>query len=86
MYGDQARLFEDEICAKLKHNKKGMVGMAGAGENMNGSQFYITVGENLDSLDEKHTIFGEVAEGMDVLMDISNTYCDDSGKPYQNIR
>ena len=34
--------------------------MAGAGENCNASQFYITIGEDLDSLDEKHTIFGEV--------------------------
>lgn len=35
-------------------------GHAGAGENRNASQFYITLGKDLDSLDEKHTIFGEV--------------------------
>lgn len=66
--------------------KKGMVGMAGAGENMNASQFYISVGENLDSLDEHHTVFGEVAEGLDVVLAIGDAYCDDSGRPYQNIR
>ncbi|GMH42318.1 hypothetical protein BSKO_10237 [Bryopsis sp. KO-2023] len=86
MYGDQARLFEDEIRPNIKHKKKGVVGMASGGENMNGSQFYITTGESLDSLDEKHTIFGEVAEGMDIVMAINDAYCDKSGKPFQNIR
>lgn len=53
---------------------------------MNGSQFYITTGENLHSLDEKHTIFGEVAEGLDILEAIDSAPCDDNGRPLQNIR
>jgi hypothetical protein len=53
---------------------------------MNGSQFYITTGENLHSLDEKHTIFGEVAEGIDILEAIDSAPCDDDGRPLQNIR
>ena len=60
LYGEQARFFEDEIRPHLKHKRKGIVGMASAGENLNASQFYITTGEDLDSLDEKHTIFGQV--------------------------
>ena len=60
LYGEQARFFEDEIRPHLKHKRRGVVGMASAGENLNASQFYITTGEELDSLDEKHTIFGQV--------------------------
>eukprot|EP00887_Chlorella_sp_A99_P006020 scaffold27.g6020.t1 len=63
LYGEQARFFEDEIRPHLKHKKRGLLCMAGAGEAMNASQFYITVGEGLASLDEKHTVFGELAEG-----------------------
>ena len=59
---------------------------AGAGENMNGSQFYLTLGDDLYSLDEKHTIFGEVAEGLEVLEAINDVPCDDDGRPLQNIR
>lgn len=61
MYGEQARFFEDEIRPHLRHKKKGILGMAGGGKNMNASQFYITTAAELDSLDDKHTIFGEVA-------------------------
>lgn len=86
MYGEQARFFEDELHPHLKHKRKGMVGMAGSGANSNGSQFYITTGEELESLDEKRTVFGEVAEGMDVVLSINEAYCDSEGKPYQNIR
>lgn len=60
LYGEQARFFDDEIRPHLKHRKKGTLAMAGAGKNLNASQFYITTGTDLDSLDEKHTIFGEV--------------------------
>ncbi len=70
----------------MKHTKRGLLGMASAGPDLNASQFYITVGENLDSLDEKHTIFGEVSEGLDVLGAIGEAFVDDGGRPYQNIR
>lgn len=86
MYGDQARLFEDEIRPHLRHKTKGIVGMAGGGKDANASQFYITTGTELDSLDEKHTIFGEVSEGLDVLEAIDEAFVDDSGRPLQNIR
>ncbi|KAK9812707.1 hypothetical protein WJX72_002420 [[Myrmecia] bisecta] len=86
VYGEQARFFDDEIVPHLKHKKKGMVGMAGAGENMNASQFYITTGEDLDSLDDKHTVFGEVSEGLEVLMAINAAFVDPNGRPLQNIR
>mmetsp|Transcript_22580 Transcript_22580/g.62695 ORF Transcript_22580/g.62695 Transcript_22580/m.62695 type:complete len:509 (+) Transcript_22580:61-1587(+) len=86
MYGEQARFFDDEIRPNLKHKRKGMLSMAGAGENMNASQFFITAGTDLDSLDGKHTIFGEVAEGLDVLTSISEAFTDKNDRPLQNIR
>ncbi|GAU41918.1 hypothetical protein TSUD_25590 [Trifolium subterraneum] len=55
LYGDQARFFNDEIHIDLKHSKTGTVAMASAGENMNASQFYITLRDDLDYLDGKHT-------------------------------
>ncbi|KAK9818607.1 hypothetical protein WJX74_010293 [Apatococcus lobatus] len=86
MYGEQARFFDDEIRPHLKHKKKGTLAMAGGGENLNASQFYITTGAELDSLDEKHTVFGEVAEGLDVLAAINDVLVDNNGRPMQNIR
>ncbi|KAJ9525562.1 hypothetical protein QJQ45_003058 [Haematococcus lacustris] len=86
MYGDQARFFEDEKRPHLKHKIKGMVGMASPLPNTNGSQFYITTGEEVTSLDNKHTVFGKVAEGLDILDKINEAFCDEAGRPYQNIR
>ncbi|KAJ4705822.1 Peptidyl-prolyl cis-trans isomerase [Melia azedarach] len=86
LYGEQARFFSDEIRVDLKHTKTGTVAMASAGENLNASQFYITLRDNLDYLDEKHTIFGEVAEGFDTLSRINEAYVDEKNRPYKNIR
>jgi peptidyl-prolyl cis-trans isomerase-like 4 len=86
LYGAQARFFDDEIVPTLKHVKKGVVGMASAGENQNASQFYITTAENLHNLDGKHTVFGHVAEGWDALEAINDMPCDEDGRPLQNVR
>eukprot|EP00268_Persea_americana_P024619 TRINITY_DN24052_c0_g2_i1.p1 TRINITY_DN24052_c0_g2~~TRINITY_DN24052_c0_g2_i1.p1 ORF type:complete len:620 (+),score=140.34 TRINITY_DN24052_c0_g2_i1:137-1996(+) len=86
LYGDQARFFSDEIHPTLKHSKMGSVAMASAGENLNASQFYFTLRDDLDYLDGKHTVFGELAEGLDTLMRINEAYVDDKGRPYKNIR
>jgi len=62
-FGEQARYFEDEFTPKLRHNCKGRVSMANAGQpNTNGSQFFITLSDQLDYLDDKYTIFGQVEE------------------------
>ena len=63
-----------------------MADEAGGGKETNASQFYITTGLELDSLDGKHTIFGEVSEGLDVLQQIDEAFVDDAGWPLQNIR
>eukprot|EP00741_Cyanophora_paradoxa_P006828 tig00001042_g6603.t1 len=86
MYGEQAKYFEDEIHKEITHSKVGMVAMVTGGKDRNGSQFYITCRPNIDYLDGKATIFGEVAEGLDVLMKINETPADEEGKPLQIIR
>eukprot|EP00871_Galdieria_phlegrea_P000752 jgi/Galph1/1678/GphlegSOOS_G357.1 len=86
-YGEQAKYFQDEFSSKLRHNCQGRVSMANAGEqNTNASQFFITLSDNLDYLDDKYTIFGQVEEGWDTVEAIANVLVDEKKRPYQMIR
>ncbi len=75
--------FNDEITV-TNHNDVGTIAMANAGPNTNGSQFFINVAPN-NFLDSKHTVFGKVTSGMDVVIEINNTATDPSDKPLNPV-
>lgn len=90
--GPSRKTFPLEFPPKLKHSERGTVSMATVPSpndpdaRMAASQFIVTLGDNLDYLDDKAIIFGQVVEGFDVLEKINGAFIDDKGRPLQDIR
>ena len=82
--GGPGYTIRDEFHPNLKHDSKGILSMANAGPNSGGSQFFITV-EPTPWLDGKHSVFGKVTDGINVVEEISKVKTDRNDKPMMDI-
>lgn len=85
------KYFAPNIVPRLKHNTKGTVSMAVApaadGQPGGcGSQFFITLADDVNYLDGKHAVFGHVVEGLDVLDQLNDVFVDGNGRPLKDVR
>jgi peptidyl-prolyl cis-trans isomerase-like 4 len=90
------RYFTPEFRPKLKHTSKGTVSMAVSPEFVDeknqaspggcGSQFFMTLADNIEYLDGKHAVFGHVVEGLETLDKMNEVFTDQDGRPFKDVR
>ena len=83
-YGGPGYKFQDEFTPKLRFDKPGLLAMANSGPGTNGSQFFITVAPTT-WLNDRHTIFGEVVQGYDVIDKIANVQTGAQDRPVKPV-
>ena len=76
--------FADEFSPKLRHDRAGLLSMANRGPNTNGGQFFITLGPT-PHLDDRHSVFGEIVEGMDIVKRIGAVRTGPRDRPVTDV-